>query len=130
MTQEELNKELNIIYQDIGYDLNHKKILFSVPESAGDIFLATSLLESLKETYPDFNIYFACKLEFKDILKNNPYIYKVIQYRPIMDHFLYMEGYSDYKGLFDIAYVVTLFTQKFASYTHNGIDKISFNLKK
>ena len=56
---------------------DNNRILFCVPESAGDIFLSTSLLPSVKENYPNFDIYFACKREYEDILKGNPYIYKV-----------------------------------------------------
>ena len=130
MNEEYLTEQLNLIINDIKDHIDDKKILFCVPESAGDIFLATSLLESLKDSYPDFYIYFACKSEYKDILKNNPYIHKTIQYRQVMDHFHLMEGYSDYSGIFDISYTVTILTQKFQNFHHNGIDKIALNLLK
>ena len=51
-----------------------KKLLFIVPESAGDIFLSTSLLPTMSKNYNEYEIYFACKSEYKDILINNPYI--------------------------------------------------------
>ena len=44
-----------------------KKLLFIVPESAGDIFLSTSLLPSMSKNYNEYEIYFACKPEYKDI---------------------------------------------------------------
>ena len=69
-----------------------KKLLFIVPESAGDIFLSTSLLPSMSKNYDEYEIYFACKPEYKDILINNPYITKVLDYLPIMDNQILMEG--------------------------------------
>jgi hypothetical protein len=108
----------------------NKRILFCVPESAGDIFLSTSLLESIKENHPNFDIYFACKPQFKLLLKNNPFIFKILDYCEIMENFVYMEGSLDWDGLFDISYFPTLLTQRTGGYTHNGLDKIAFNLKK
>ena len=47
--------QIQYIMQTIQDDKG-KKLLFIVPESAGDIFLATSLLQSMEQQYPDFNI--------------------------------------------------------------------------
>ena len=77
-------QQLNIINEQVKNDTG-KKLLYIVPESAGDIFLATSLLMSMHSLYPEFKIYFACKPEYKELLKNNPYIYKVLDYMPIME---------------------------------------------
>jgi hypothetical protein len=57
MNSNEINQDLNFLASAID-SKDKKKLLFCVPESAGDIFLATSLLESLKETYYDYDIYF------------------------------------------------------------------------
>ena len=40
-------QQINTILSEI-VETGNKKLLFIVPESAGDIFLSTSLLESLK----------------------------------------------------------------------------------
>jgi ADP-heptose:LPS heptosyltransferase len=90
---------------------NKIKVLFIMPESAGDIFLATSLLESLKEMYNDAEIYFACKEEYFDILKNNPYVYKVIPYNSIMENQILMEGTGEWNAIFDIYIIAPVFTQ-------------------
>jgi hypothetical protein len=109
---------------------NKIKVLFIMPESAGDIFLATSLLESLKEMYNDAEIYFACKEEYFDILKNNPYVYKVIPYNSIMENQILMEGTGEWKGIGDISIRAPVFTQRYLNYLNNGIGRIAFNIRK
>jgi hypothetical protein len=122
-------QQLNIISKLV--DNNTKtKILFILPESAGDIFLSTSLLESLKELYPDSDIYYACKEEYHSLLYNNPYIHKTIPYYQIMESQVAMEGTGDWQGVFDISIMASIFTQRFLNYLNNGKGKIAFNLKK
>lgn len=125
-----IDQQLDEILNQIDKSRQNKRILFCVPESAGDIFLSTSLLECLKESHPDFDIYFACKPQFKSILNKNPFIHKVLNYEPIMENFAYMEGTLDWDGLFDISYFPTILAQRVGGYTHNALDKISLNLKK
>lgn len=106
-----------------------KKLLLVVPESAGDIFLSTSLLPSLNKNYNDYEIYFACRPQFKSILKNNPYITKVIEYVPVMENQIVMEGTGNWKGLFDISIMATVLTQRYINYLNNGKTKIMFDLR-
>lgn len=107
----------------------NKKLLFVVPESAGDIFLSTSLLRSLKEGYDPVDIYFACKPQFKDILKFNPYITKTIDYLPLMESQIHMEGTGSWIGLFDISIMATILTQRYLNYLNNGMGKVMFDLR-
>ena len=51
-----------------------------MPESAGDVFMTTSLLPSIKKNYPDKDLYFATKKEYLSILDGNKYIYKTLEY--------------------------------------------------
>lgn len=125
VTNPNIEQQLNYISGEI-FDPENKKprLLIVLPASAGDIFLATSLLQSLKEDlYPEYDIYFACQKEYQQILKNNPYIYKTIIYQPIMNNSLAMEGYGDWSGLFDISLELNILTQIHVSYHHNGKDK-------
>ena len=122
-------EQINIISSQLENN-NKKKLLFIVPESAGDIFLSTSLLESLYETYHEYDIYFACKDEYKDVLVNNPYIKSVISYLPIMDNQILMEGTADWQGLFDISIMATIMTQRIINYLNNGQTRIALNLRK
>lgn len=117
-------------YIDDEKDKTLLKVLFIVPESAGDIFLSTSLLSSLKEMYSPCKIYFACYPQFFDILKNNPYVHRCIPYHPIMDNQVVMEGSGEWVGLFDISIMSTILTQRVANYLNNGMGKIAFNIKK
>jgi hypothetical protein len=128
-------------YQKIVFDMllnlskeityNQKtRVLFVVPESAGDIFLSTALLRSIKEMYDPCDVYFSCKKQYFEILNENPYLHKVIDYSPIMDSQLMMEGLGDWPGLFDISIFVTAFTQKFNNWVNNGKGKVAFNLRR
>ena len=48
-----------------------------MPESSQDVFMSTSLFRSMKESYPDYNIYVATKPENFEILDGNDFIKKV-----------------------------------------------------
>jgi glycosyltransferase involved in cell wall biosynthesis len=105
-----------------------KRILYVMPESIGDIYLSTSLFKSLKQAYPDHNLYVATKPEYFEILEGNPFIHNLIQYTPQMDQLLWLEGVGDHKGFFEIAFLPHLGTQRALDYIHNGKTKIQFNL--
>ena len=104
------------------------RLLISMPQSIGDIYLCTSLLKNIKKTYPDFNIYFATKPEYFGILDGNPYIHKVIPYSQGLDNLTAMEGQGNHKGFFEVAFLPFIGTQRILNYMHNGKDKIQFDL--
>ena len=75
VAQQELEKQDNktIEIKDLfNNHPDHKKVLIVQPESIGDIFLVTSLLESVRDRYPSnkYKIYFATK-EIKYIHTNH-----------------------------------------------------------
>ncbi|MAF25104.1 hypothetical protein CL634_05965 [bacterium] len=125
-----------------------KKILYVIPESAGDVFLATGLFDSLKEQYPDYKLYVATRPQFVSIMEGNPHVHKVIEYDPRMETIHLMEGWgsrptedivyvegipqrdvSNHEGYFDICFLSHVNTQRISCYTHNGLDKIAFDIK-
>lgn len=110
---------------------DNKRVLFVLPESVGDIFMSSSLFESLRKRYPrpEWAFYFACKPEHFEILEGNPFVDKILAYIPQMDNVLWLEGLGDNKGYFDIVYPLHFSTQRLISYTHNGIDKIDLEIK-
>ena len=99
-----------------------------MPQSIGDVYLCTALLKNMKETYPEYNIYFSTKPEYFEILDGNPYIHKVIPYDKGLDNLTAMEGQSEHEGYFEIAFLPFIGTQRMLNYMHNGKDKIQFDI--
>ena len=97
-----------------------------MPEAIGDLYLCTSLFKSIKDQYPDYNLYVCCKPEFSQVLQGNPYIHKVINYIQEMDDITWLEGKGDHEGYFEIAFMPYVGTQRFLNYMHNGKDKIAY----
>jgi ADP-heptose:LPS heptosyltransferase len=110
-------------------DKNEKRILVVIPESAGDVFMATSLFPSIKELYAEHDLYVSVKSEYFDILHGNPYVHKILEYNVQMDNLLWLEGAGEHKGYFDVAYLIHLGTQRILNYLHNAKDKIAFDIK-
>jgi glycosyltransferase involved in cell wall biosynthesis len=110
----------------IDKDDGGKRILYVMPESSQDMFLSTCLFRSMKETYPDHKIYVATKLENFEILDANEYVHSTMPYSDQMDGILSLQGASDHKGFFDIAFLPYFNTQRHSTYTHNGLDKIAY----
>jgi hypothetical protein len=107
-----------------------KRIAIVMPESAGDVLMVTSLLGSIKNQYKDYNLYFITNPKFMEILDGNPYIHKVIPYVKECDNLLWLEGQGEHKGLFEIAFLPHIGTQRFLDYLHNGKDVIAFNINE
>jgi hypothetical protein len=126
------NAEQNKINFEDLLDKNDKgkRILIVQPESIGDVFLITSLLKSMKELYPDYNIYFGTKSENFEVLDMNPYIFKVLQYMPEMNNIFAMEGNGTHKGYFDLCFLPFVTSQLVANYMHGGLTKFGFNIDK
>lgn len=125
-----IKAQLDLIGLQLDLDRKKSRLLLSLPESAGDIFLSTALLPSLQEAYPDYDIYYACNEQFFDILKNNPHIHKVITFNRIMKDQIWMEGTSTWPGLFDISIFIPGYTQIFSNYLNNGKTNIQLQLRK
>jgi hypothetical protein len=102
-----------------------KRMVYVMPESAVDVFLSTALFKSIKEKYPEYNLYVATKPENFHIIDGNEYVHKTIAYSPQFDNTLYLEGIGDHKGCFEIALTPHLTTQRVSNYIHNGKDNIN-----
>jgi len=131
VAQQEIQKNQKVELKDLFNDYkNFKKVLIIQPESIGDIFLLTSLFESIRNRYPtdEYKIYISTKPEYKNLLDGNPYIDKWIPYHPIMDNAIALEGGMGQEPICDIVYHPYFPTQRLLSYMHNGEDKIDLNL--
>jgi hypothetical protein len=106
-----------------------RRILYVMPRTERDVFLSTSLFKSIKDQYPDSNLYVATEKPFFPVLDANPYVYKVIEYSPQMDNIFWLEGRGDHNGFFEIAFLPYVNTQRIITFPHNGKDKISFSLR-
>jgi hypothetical protein len=134
VAQEELGKQNNktLEIKDLFNSYpDYKKVLIVQPESIGDVFLVTSLLESIRDRYPSnkYKIYFATKPEYQDLIYGNPFVDQWVPYHPIMDNLIVMEGGMGQDGICDIVYNPYFSTQRLLSYMHNGEDKIDLELQ-
>ena len=106
-----------------------KRILMVIPESAGDVYLATSLFSSVKRLYPDYNFYFSCKEVFKDIVMGNPHVHKFLPYDRRMENLHFLEGEGNHEGWFEVAFLPFVVTQRQFTYHHNNSkDIIDFDI--
>ncbi len=92
------------------------RVLVTIPESIGDIFLATSTFESIKKKYPDYSLYVATKPEYKEILDGNKFVHRWIPYQPILDNHLWCIGTANQDGFFNVAYQIHNRTQRLQDY--------------
>ena len=106
-----------------------RRILYAMPVDDTNVFLSTSLFESIKEQYPNHNLYVATEPKFESILKGNSNVHRIIPFLPQMENQMWLEGQGDHKGFFEIAFLPYIGTEKFIDYLHNGKDKIAFDIK-
>ena len=100
------------------------RMVYVMPGSSVDVFLSTSLFKSIKDKYPNYNLYVATNAENFHILEGNEHVYKTIPYSTQFDNTLYLEGVGDHEGHFEIAFTPYLTTQRVNNYIHNEKDKI------
>ena len=123
---EKNKKDLEEVLDDEG---KSKRILYVMPETERDLFLSTSLFKSLKESYPEHNLYIATNPEYSPMLKGNDYVHKVIPYSPQLEDVFLLEGRGTHEGFFDVVFLPHINTQKIPNFSRNGKDKINYNLK-
>ena len=85
-------------------------------------------MPSIKEEYPDHNIYYFTKPQYFDLVSSNKCIHKVLSYCDKMDDPLFFEGRGDEKKYFEFAYVPYLETRRFVNFTKNNKDKIQLKV--
>jgi len=105
------------------------RILFVMPRTASDVFLGTSLFESIKDNYDGCNLYVATDFKYFEILDGNPHVHKLIPYSPELDNVFQLEGNGKDQGYFKVVYAPHFYTQRISCYQHNGRDIIDFNTK-
>lgn len=123
-----IQSEEKVEFGDLIKNNGNKKALFLLKESAEDIFLCTSLLESFKKSNPDYDIFFSCDPQYHNIVQSNPNIYKVLEYDPQMENELVMIGCGKSDPYFDYYCNLGILTQRVPNYI--GIKEIDFQLNE
>lgn len=106
-----------------------RRIAIVMPESAGDVLMATSILPNIKNLYKDHNLYFITKPQFFEIIEGHPSVHKVIPYGDHCENLLLMEGAGSHEGFFEVCYLPHIGTQRQLNYLHNNKDIIEFNIE-
>lgn len=81
------------------------RLLYTMPMSAGDVYISTAVVNSLRKKFPDHAIFFATDPKYGDILRDNSDIDHVIGWEPWMQDVPFLEG------LFDEVYTPNLSIQ-------------------
>ena len=105
---------------------NLKKIAFVQPNGVEEIIIATSLVTSIKKSYPDYDIYFFTRNEYFDLINSHPDVKKVLNYFNKMDDPLFFEGKGANNKYFDIVFAPYLSINN--NYFRNAEDIIQYNI--
>jgi len=105
---------------------NSKKIAFVQPNGVEEIIIATSLVTSIKKSYPDYDIYFFTRNEYFDLINSHPDVKKVLNYFNKMDDPLFFEGKGSNNKYFDIVFAPYLSINN--NYFRNAEDIIQYNI--
>jgi glycosyltransferase involved in cell wall biosynthesis len=65
---------------------NKNRILYIMPLDEVDIFVSTSLFKSIKDLYPDHDLYVASQPKNELILAANQYVHKFLKYEQAFEH--------------------------------------------
>jgi glycosyltransferase involved in cell wall biosynthesis len=103
-----------------------KKIAYIQPEGAEEIIISTAIITSLKNIYPDYDIYYFTKTEYFDLINSHPHVTKVMNYFPKMDDPLFFEGKGSSKKYFDMVFAPYLSIHN--NYFRNSCDKLEYNI--
>lgn len=106
-------------FEDLFAQNGNKRYLFLLKESIGDLFIATSLFRSIKEQYPDHDLYVACDPSYHEMFDGNPYVFRVLPYYQEMESELFCTGQGSHKGFVNVYCHVGVATQRILSYLTN-----------
>jgi glycosyltransferase involved in cell wall biosynthesis len=123
---ENQNSFLDEMLSSLKENKDSKKIAFIQPNGVEEIIIATSLVTSIKKTYPDYDIYFFTRNEYFDLINSHPDVKKVLNYFNKMDDPLFFEGKGANNKYFDIVFAPYLSINN--NYFRNADDIIQYNI--
>lgn len=97
-----------------------RSLVYTMPMSAGDVFLSTGVIAALRDKHPDCNVYFATSPQYFDILKNlerngRPLIDELIEWQQ------WMHDVGVLEDVFDEVYTPNLAVQMtWSNWVHRG----------
>ena len=106
----------------------NKRIAYVMPEHEEDIFMSLGVVRSLKQLYPDHDIYFFTLQKHFQLIDECKDIYKMCEFSNEMDDCFFFEGKADEEGIFDMAFLPWLETKRALNYTRHGRDSLQFDL--
>jgi len=123
---ENQNSFLSEMLDSLKENKNSKKIAFIQPEGAEEIIIATSLITSIKNLYPDYDIYFFTKSDYFDLVNSHPHVKKVLNYFNKMNDPLFFEGKGSNDKYFDIVFAPYLSINN--NYFRNAQDILQYKV--
>lgn len=123
---ENQNSFLDEMLSSLKENKDSKKIAFIQPNGVEEIIIATSLVTSIKKSYPDYDIYFFTRNEYFDLINSHPDVKKVLNYFNKMDDPLFFEGKGSNNKYFDIVFAPYLSINN--NYFRNAEDIIQYNI--
>tara|TARA_Y100000310_G_scaffold64151_1_gene59690 strand:- start:2149 stop:4062 length:1914 start_codon:yes stop_codon:yes gene_type:complete len=106
----------------------NKRIAYVMPEHEEDILMSLGVVRSLKQLYPNHDIYFFTFEKHFQLIDECTDIYKMCEFSNEMDDCFFFEGKADEEGIFDMAFLPWLETKRALNYTRHGRDKLQFGL--
>jgi ADP-heptose:LPS heptosyltransferase/glycosyltransferase involved in cell wall biosynthesis len=97
------------------------RILYCMPQTAGDVLLSTAIVKALKEKHPEASIYFATEKRYFPILKGNPNITKLFEYNDALLNYRASEPFGPQRGFVDLCYCPFIVTQRIPHWIHGGL---------
>lgn len=92
-----------------------KSLIYTMPMSAGDVFLSTAVVKALRDKHPGHRVYFATSLQYFGILQGSPLVDELIEWLP------WMQDISAIEDVFDEVYTPNLAVQMtHSNWVHKG----------
>ncbi|MDA7495723.1 glycosyltransferase [bacterium] len=127
--KENSQKEAKDLTNTVDRDRPSKRIAYVMPEHSEDIICSISVVKSLKQNYPDHDIYFFTKKMYYSLIDHCDSIYKMCEYTDDIDHDCFkLVGKADQKGLFDMAFFPYKETKRTGDYINHGRVKLQYDI--